>query len=115
MKLGEVCLLTGDVRRLADFYRRLMDLPETGDDSIHQTILAAEPSLCVYNDGQPHSAERSPVALAFTVEDIEAAYQKLLSMNAQIIQPPVKQPWGTINLIFLDPDGNQIYLRQFPR
>lgn len=28
MKLGEVCLLTGDVIRLANFYRQLLDLPD---------------------------------------------------------------------------------------
>ena len=115
MKLGEVCLLTGDVCRLADFYRKLLDLSETSADPVHQTLIAAEPSLTVYNDGQPHCADRSPVALAFTVEDIEAAYQKLLSLNAPIVQPPTAQPWGTVNLIFLDPDGNQVYLRHFPQ
>ncbi len=114
MKLGEVCLLTGDVCRLADFYRRLLDIHETCSDPVHQTILAADPSLCIYNDGQPHSADRSPVALAFTAEDMDAAYQKLLSLNAPIIQQPTRQPWGAVNLIFLDPDGNQVYLRQFP-
>ena len=114
MKLGEVCLLTADVRRLAAFYRRLMDIPETCDDPVHQTVFAGEPSLTIYCDGQPHCAERSPVALAFTVKDIDAAYQKLLSMNARIVQPPMKQPWGAVNLIFLDPDDNRVYLRQFP-
>lgn len=28
MKLDEVCLLTGDVIRLANFYRQLLDLAE---------------------------------------------------------------------------------------
>lgn len=113
MKLGEVCLLTGDVCRLADFYRQLLNIPETCADPVHQTIFAGEPSLTAYNDGHPHCASHSPVALAFTVEDIDAAYQKLLLLNARVVQPPTRQPWGAINLIFLDPDGNQVYLRQF--
>ena len=115
MKLGEVCLLTSDVCRLAAFYRQLLDLHETNEDPVHQVILASEPSLTVYNDGQAHSADRSPITLAFTVDDIHAAHQKLLSMSAQILQPPMQQPWGAVNLIFLDPDGNQVYLRQFPK
>ena len=114
MKLGEVCLLTHDVCRLADFYRRLMGIPGSSDDAVHQFIVEGEPMLTIYNDGQPHSAVHSPVALAFTVEDIHAAHEKLLSLGAEIIQPPMQQPWGAINLIFRDPDGNQIYLRQLP-
>lgn len=113
MKLGEVCLLTGDVRRLADFYRKLMDIEETSDDPVHQFITAQEPMLTIYHDGLEHNAALSPVSLAFTVEDIHAVYQKLLALKAEIVQPPMKQPWGTINLAFRDPDGNLVYLRQF--
>ena len=112
MKLGEVCLLTGDVCRLADFYRKLMDIEETSDDPVHQFITVQEPMLTICHDGLEHNAALSPVSLAFTVEDIHAAHQKLLALKAEIVQPPMKQPWGTINLAFRDPDGNLVYLRQ---
>lgn len=114
MKLGEVCLLTGDVCRLADFYRKLMDMEETSNDPVHQFITSQEPMLTIYHDGLEHNTALSPVSIAFTVEDIDAAYQKLLALNAEIVQPPMKQPWGTVNLAFRDPDGNLVYLRQFP-
>lgn len=114
MKLGEVCLLTSDVCRLADFYRKLMDFPETSNDPVHQFITKEEPMLTIYNDGLQHSADRSPVSLAFTVDDIQKTYEKLLSMNASIVQPPKQQPWGTVNLCFRDPDGNLVYVRQLP-
>lgn len=115
MKLGEVCLLTGDVNRLASFYRRLLELPEGDGSPVHQLLIQEEPMLAVYNDGQPHSADRSPVTLAFTVEDIDAAHEKLLSMNAVIVDPPTKRPWGATNMSFRDPDGNLVYLRSFPK
>ena len=114
MKLGEVCLLTRDVCRLADFYRRLMDISDVCKDPVHQFVTSQEPMLSIYNDGLEHSAALSPVFLAFTVEDIYAAHEKLLNMHAEIVQPPVTQPWGAINLIFRDPDGNLVYLRQIP-
>ena len=112
MKLGEVCLLTSDVIRLANFYRQLLDLPE-GGDPVHQMLIAEEPMLTIFNDGQPHSADRSPITLAFTVDDIEAAYAKLQSMQATILEPPTKRPWGATNMVIQDPDGNTIYLRSF--
>jgi len=112
MKLGEVCLLTHDVRRLAAFYRALMELEQTSEDPVHQFITTEEPMLTIYNDGNEHDAALSPVSLAFSVEDIHAAHRRLLSLNAEIIQPPTQQPWGAINLIFRDPDGNVVYLRQ---
>ena len=115
MKLGEVCLLTSDVIRLADFYRKLLDLPEGDGNTVHQLLIQEEPMLAVYNDGQPHSAVLSPVTLAFTVEDVGAAHEKLLSMNAVIMEPPTKRPWGATSMSFRDPDGNIVYLRSFPK
>lgn len=115
MKLGEVCLMTSDVIRLADFYRQLLDLPQGDSDPVHQILIAEEPMLAVYNDGKPHSADRSPVSLAFTVDDMDAAFAKLLAMKADIVEPPTKRPWGAMNMSFRDPDGNTVYLRCFPQ
>lgn len=115
MRLGEVCLLTDDVARLAAFYRRLLDLPEESGDPVHQTLIAAEPMLTIFNDGQPHSTACSPVAIAFTVENMDAAYEKLLSMQAVIAEPPTVRPWGATNMSFRDPDGNLVYLRCFQK
>lgn len=115
MKLGEVCLLTSDVRRLAAFYRQMLDISETCDDPVHQFITTEEPALTIFNDGKEHSAERSPITLAFTVDDIRAEHKKLLAMHAEILQPPLQQPWGAVNMILRDPDGNVIYLRQLKK
>ena len=39
MTLGEVCLLTDDVVRLADFYKMLLGVDNGSEDTVHQTIL----------------------------------------------------------------------------
>lgn len=114
MRIGEVCLLTNDVRRLADFYKRLLDVDNGSDDEVHQFILTDETALTVYNDGTPKNNQNQNICLAFTVDDIEAAYQKVLALGARIIEPPTRRPWGAINMSFYDPDGNVIYLRRFP-
>lgn len=35
MKVGEVCLMTSDVVRLADFYKRLFDIDNGSNDAVH--------------------------------------------------------------------------------
>lgn len=114
MRIGEVCLLTGNVPRLADFYRELLDIPRDTDDPVHQTLLAEETMLTVYNDGIRRDKGGGNISLAFTVEDMEKAHEKVLRMGAAIIEPPVSRPWGAVNMSFYDPDGNVIYLRSFP-
>ncbi len=39
MRIGEVCLMTRDVIRLADFYRQLLGIEGECSDPVHQFIL----------------------------------------------------------------------------
>ena len=113
MKIGEVCLLTNDVPRLASFYKRLLEVENDSEDAIHQFILTEGTALTIYNDGTVKNDQNQNICLAFTVEDLEAAYQKVLALGARIIEPPTKRPWGAVNMSFYDPDNNVIYFRCF--
>ncbi len=115
MKIGEVCLLTNDVPRLASFYRHLLGVEGSSNDETHQFILPGETALTVYNDGSEKNNQNQNICLAFTVDDIDREYDKLLSLGARIIGPPAKRPWGAINMSFYDPDNNMVYLRSFPK
>ena len=115
MKIGEVCLLTNNVPRLASFYRQLLGVEESSSDETHQFVLAEETALTVYNDGTDKNNQNQNICLAFTVDDMDKAYEKVLSLGARIIEPPAKRPWGAINMSFYDPDNNMVYLRSFPK
>ncbi len=116
MRIGEVGLLTGDVPRLAEFYRRLLGLADAGgEDTVHRTLIDGETALTVYDDGSPKNNQNQNVCLAFTVPDVDAEYARLLAEGMQIVNPPATRPWGARNMCILDPDGNRIYLRSFPK
>ncbi len=113
MKIGEVGLLTNDVVRLADFYKRLLGIENVSEDEVHQTLIKEETMLTVYNDGSNKNNLNQNICLVFTVDNVDEEYQKVLDMGAEIIQEPRVQPWGTINMSFYDPDRNIVYLRSF--
>lgn len=115
MKIGEVSLLTNDVRRLATFYRELLEIENDSEDETHQFLITEETTLTVYNDGSIKNNQNQNICLAFTVDDIEKEYKKVLSMGAKIIEAPTKRPWGAINMRFYDPDNNMIFFRSFPK
>ena len=112
MNIGEVCLLTNDVRKLADFYKKLLGVDNCSDDDVHQYIISEETMLTVYNDGTVKNNQNQNICLAFTVDDIENEYRKLQALGVRIIEPPTKRPWGAVNMSFYDPDNNVIYFRQ---
>ena len=51
MRIGEVCLLTSNVIRLANFYKLLFGIDNESNDDTHQYIISEETTLTVYNDG----------------------------------------------------------------
>lgn len=115
MRLGEVSLLTNDVVKLADFYKALLETNNGSNDEVHQTIIAEETMLTIYNDGSIKNNNNQNMCIAFTVDNIEREYQKVLALGAEIIEEPTKRPWGAINMSFYDPDRNVIYLRSFSK
>lgn len=115
MKIGEVSLLTNDVRRLATFYKELLEIENDSEDETHQFLIAEDTALTVYNDGAIKNNQNQNICLAFTVDDIEKEYKKVLAMGARIIEGPTKRPWGAINMSFYDPDNNMIFFRSFPK
>lgn len=115
MKIGEVCLHTNDVPLLADFYKKLLGLENGSDDSVHQFLITEGTTLTVYNDGSHKINGNKNISLAFTVENMDEAYQRVLALGTEIIEKPTARPWGAVNMSFYDPDGNVIYFRSFPK
>ena len=113
MTIGEVCLLTNDVPGLASFYKRLLDAENNSEDEVHQFIITEGTTLTIYNDGKTRNNQNQNICLAFTVDDIEKAFEKVQALGARIIEPPTKRPWGAINMSFYDPDNNMIFFRSF--
>ena len=114
MIIGEVCLLTNDVPRLTAFYKKLLEIENGSEDDLHQFLITEGTTLSIYNDGTVKNNQNQNICLAFTVEDIDKEYEKLLSFGARIIEPPAERPWGAVNMSFYDPDNNVLYFRSFP-
>lgn len=112
MKIGEVSLLTNDVVRLANFYKQLLEIDNQSEDEVHQALINEETMLTVYNDGSIKNNANQNICLAFTVDDIEKEYRKVLKLGAEVIEGPTVRPWGAVNMSFYDPDRNIIYFRQ---
>lgn len=114
MILAEVCLLTNNVLRLSEFYKTILNTTSDSDDEVHQEILVDGTTLSIYNDGKVKNNLNQNICIAFTVDNVDAEYEKLKKLGVNIIEPPITRPWGARNMYFCDPDGNYIYFRSFP-
>jgi predicted enzyme related to lactoylglutathione lyase len=54
------------------------------------------------------------VRLWLQVEDVTAAHEELRAKGVEIVRPPVKEPWGLVEMWIADPDGIPIALVEVP-
>ncbi|AKN73854.1 glyoxalase [Streptomyces sp. PBH53] len=48
------------------------------------------------------------------VEDVTAACEELRTRGVEIVRPPVREPWGLVEMWTADPDGTPIVLVEIP-
>ncbi len=114
MRLGEVCIETNDVVKISNFYREILSIPSDCKDTVHQFIISEGTTLTVYDNGKQKNNQNENISIAFTVDDVDEEYKRLLNLGIHIIDAPKLQPWGAKNMHFCDPDGNHIYFRSLP-
>jgi len=54
------------------------------------------------------------VTLWLQLPDVDTEYERLAKAGAEILRPPVTEPWGLRESWVRDPDGNRIALIEIP-
>ncbi|MFE1795410.1 VOC family protein [Streptomyces sp. NPDC059517] len=54
------------------------------------------------------------VRLWLQVADVTAAYEELVAAGVEVDRPPVKEPWGLVEMWLRDPDGTRIAVVEVP-
>ncbi|MFF4728221.1 VOC family protein [Streptomyces mirabilis] len=64
--------------------------------------------------GRSETPPSPALRLWLQVADVDAAYEELSAAGVDIVRPPVKEPWGLIEMWIADPDGVEIVLVEIP-
>jgi len=54
------------------------------------------------------------LSLWMQVRDVAAEHDRLVAAGVPIVRPPVREPWGLVEMWLADPDGVPIVLVQIP-
>lgn len=116
-RLAQARLVTNDVARLAEFYRRLTLCDPLGSDDYAELPLGA-PGLAIssqraadlYAFGAATAGRNRSVILDLEVMDVDAEHARIRSFVTDVVLDPVTQPWGNRAMMFRDPDGTLINL-----
>ena len=87
---------------------------------------ASQPGVAIvltnYLNGSPADGAALAALLAkgalngvhFHTDDLDATFEQLRASNAEIVQEPTDQPWGTRDCAVRDPSGNMVRIDQPP-
>ncbi|MDT0467831.1 VOC family protein [Streptomyces gibsoniae] len=64
--------------------------------------------------GRGETPPSPALRLWLQVRDVTAAHKELAGAGVEIVRPPVKEPWGLIEMWIADPDGTRIVLVEIP-
>lgn len=64
--------------------------------------------------GRSESPPSPAVQLWMQVADVAATHDELRGKGVEIVRPPVKEPWGLVEMWIADPDGTRIVLVEVP-
>ncbi|MEU2772613.1 VOC family protein [Streptomyces sp. NPDC006655] len=64
--------------------------------------------------GRSDAAAAPAVQLWLQVADAAAAHEELVAKGVEIVRPPVREPWGLVEMWITDPDGIRIVLVEVP-
>ncbi|MGW1216110.1 VOC family protein [Streptomyces sp. NPDC002499] len=64
--------------------------------------------------GRSETPPSPAVRLWLQIADAAAAHEELRAKGVAVVRPPVKEPWGLIEMWIEDPDGTPIVLVEVP-
>jgi predicted enzyme related to lactoylglutathione lyase len=64
--------------------------------------------------GRSDTPPSPAVQLWLQVADAGAAYEDLVAKGVEVVRPPVREPWGLVEMWIADPDGTRIVLVEVP-
>lgn len=110
-QLETVIIFTSRMEQLAKFYKEAFDLGEYSPSPGHLGQQVG-PVYFGFDQVEEMTVESQSVTLWFTVDDIQATYERLIALGAQERYPPTEKPWGAVLAAVYDLDGNMVGLSQ---
>ncbi|SDR92053.1 VOC family protein [Microlunatus soli] len=108
-----VSLNVADPKASADFivehfgFRRLMEIDElvsVGHGDVPFTIVFLQQGLASFKPAS-QAGVANGLLLAFSVGDVDAAYQEITAAGAPVVTPIETEPWGERYFQIEDPNG----------
>jgi len=123
-----VAIVVSDRTKAIRWYRDVLGLrvayigPRDGDSAPKEGTPDSAGHWIEMGPGRPQTrihlcemsgvTEPGPTGITFLTDDIRGDYERMRAKGVRFLYPPKKMDWGEWLCEFVDPDGNQVDLKQ---
>jgi len=108
MKLVELAYFTDDVKAMENFYRGLLGAEPVARSDDMAIFMSGQTKIFIHRKYVPTAGELpADNHIAFAVEDVDAACEKLTQQGLTLEVPPQDYYWGR-SAYLRDPDGHMV-------
>jgi predicted enzyme related to lactoylglutathione lyase len=116
MKAVSIRIITGDIKRLVQFFEKVTNLSAKWSTEDFAEIatgpftlaIGSTKTLAFFGESVAQPAANKSVIIEFLVKNVDEDYERIKDLTSEIVQKPTTMPWGNRSLLFRDPDGNLI-------
>ena len=116
MNLRSLRIITGDIKRLVQFFEKATNIPAQWYTEDFAELVAGNCTVAIgslrtvglFGEGVAQAASNKSIIIEFMVDDVDEEYERIKDFINDIVQMPTTMPWGNRSLLFRDPDGNLI-------
>lgn len=111
-------LRVGDVDISYDFYVNKLGFQPQVDNPLpdgNRFVMLVPPaggSSIVISRPLPGEELRPMASIALEADDVRQTYEDLTAKGVEFPQPPSETPWGGLQAVLADPDGNTFMLQE---
>ena len=119
-----VSVYVRDQDKALDFYTNTLGFEKVNDEDMGgglrwvEVVPPGAQTHIVLASGYGHPNWESliggPTTLVFEADDIQGTYEDLKDKGVRFTEAPTMQPWGMMQALFEDPEGNGYVLVQRP-
>ena len=111
-RIWDITLTVRDLKRAVDFYESVLGLQKKYEFKDYAGFDCGGIEIGLKTWGELEKPRKGEPCINFLVEDIEDAYKRLQEKGVEVIEGPKETLWGSLILLFEDPDGNILQLTE---
>ena len=111
-RIWDITLTVRDLKRAVDFYESVLGLQKKYEFKDYAGFDCGGVEIGLKTWGELEKPRKGEPCINFLVEDIEDAYKRLQEKDVEVIEGPKETLWGSLILLFEDPDGNILQLTE---